>query len=82
MKRKDNEDGSYVLTANAGRDLAILDKSGGAIARAKEVLIPPAGTLNVWTEVVEEITNPTDSDPDKEAWIAELKAELARLENN
>ena len=82
MKRTDNTDGSYVLTANAGMELAILDESGGVIARAKEVLIPAAGTLNVWTEVAEEIPESGDSDPEKEARIAVLKAELAKLENN
>ena len=82
MKRIDNEDGSYVLTANTGMDIAILDESGDVIARAKEVLIPPAGTLNVWTEVAEEIPESADSDPEKEARIAALKAELSMLENN
>ena len=75
-------DGAYILTADAGMDLAILDESGGVIARAKEVVIPPAGTLNVWTEVAEEIPESADSDPEKEARIAALKAELAMLENN
>ena len=55
MKRIDNEDGSYVLAANTGMDIAILDESGNVIARAKEVFIPPAGTSNVWTEVAEDI---------------------------
>ena len=82
MKRTDNMDGAYILTADAGMDLAILDESGGVIARAKEVVIPPAGTLNVWTEVAEEIPESADSDPEKEARIAALKAELAMLENN
>ena len=82
MKRTDNMDGAYILTADTGMDLAILDESGGVIARAKEVVIPPAGTLNVWTDVVEEIPQPSDSDPEKEARIAVLKAELAKLENN
>ena len=80
MKRIDNEDGSYVLTANTGMDIAILDESGNVIARAKEVFIPPAGTSNVWTEVAEEIPELVDSDPEKEAKIAFLKAELAKLE--
>ena len=82
MKRTDNMDGAYILTADAGMDLAILDESGGVIARAKEVVIPPAGTSNVWTEVAEDIPELVDSDPEKEAKIAFLKAELAKLENN
>ena len=82
MKRTDNTDGSYVLTADAGRDLAILDENGSVIARAKEVLIPSTGTLNVWTEVAEGIPELVDSDPEKEARIAALKTELAKLENN
>lgn len=82
MKRTDNMDGAYILTADTGMDLAILDESGGVIARAKEVVIPLAGTLNVWTEVAEEIPESADRDPEKEARIAVLKAELAKLENN
>ena len=73
MKRTDNTDGSYVLTADAGSDLAILDEKGSVIARAKEVLVPPAGTLNVWTEVAEEIPESADSDPEKEARISKVR---------
>ena len=36
MKRTDNEDGSYILTADIGRDLAVKDEAGNVIARAKE----------------------------------------------
>jgi len=80
MTRTDYTDGGYVLTADAGMDLAVLDESGSAIARVKEVAIPAAGTLNTWTEVVEEPPVVVDEDKIKETRIAELKAELARLE--
>ena len=82
MTRKDNTDDGYVLTATAGYDLAVLDESGSIMARAKEVLIPAAGTLNVWTEVVEEVPQPVEGDPQKDTKIAELKAELAKLQTN
>ncbi len=82
MKKTDNSDGGYILTASDGYDLAILDESGNAIARVKEVLIPTVGTLNVWTEITEELPQLADSNPDKEEKIAELKAELAKLETN
>lgn len=81
MKRTDNENGSYILTAEAGRDLAVKDESGNVIARTKEVLIPAAGTLNTWVEVPEEMPKPVDRDAEKAARIAALEAELAALKN-
>ena len=82
MKRTDNEDGGYILTVDNGMDLAVLDQSGNVLVRGKEVMIPPAGTLNTWVEIIEELPKPIEVDTEKEAWIAELKAELVRLENN
>ena len=82
MTRTDNKDGGFTLVAKGGMDLAVLDESSNVIARAKEVLIPAAGTLNAWMEVSEEVSQPTDSDPEKEARIAALKAELAKLQKN
>ena len=79
MKRTDNADGGYTLTADAGRDLAIKDEAGNIIARTKEVLIPAAGTLNTWVEVVEELPEPADEDAEKAEKIAALEVELAKL---
>ncbi|MEG1491963.1 MAG: hypothetical protein RR394_06900 [Oscillospiraceae bacterium] len=83
MKRTDNPDGGYVLTADAGRELAISGKDGSISARAKEVIIPAAGTLNTWIEVAEEIPKPADTaaqeDAAKSARIESLEAELAAL---
>ena len=82
MTRNNHTDGGYVLTADAGHDLAVLDDSGSVIARAKEVVIPAAGTLNIWSEVVEEVPQPVEGDHQKYTKIAKLKAELAKLESN
>ena len=79
MNRTNNEDGSYILTARAGRDLAIKDESGNVVARTKEVLIPVAGTLNTWIEVVEELPGTVDEEAEKAARIVALEAELAAL---
>lgn len=81
MKRRDNMDGAYILTAGIGLDLAILDESGGVIARAKEVVVPPAGTLNVWIEIMEELPVDTYPSAEKEARIRALEAELDTLKN-
>lgn len=81
MKRTDNEDG-YILIADAGLDLVVKDKSCKVIARAKEVFIPDAGTLNTWVEIVEELPESVDEEAEKAARIATLKAELAKLELN
>ena len=82
MKRIDNADGSYILTADAEKDLAIKDDAGNIISRTKEVLIPAAGTLNTWGEVVEELPVVVDEDVDKRAKIAALEAEIAKLKND
>ena len=80
MQKTEFEDGGYSLIAETGNDLALLDKKGRVIERTKEVLIPAIGTLNTWVEVVEEPPVVVDEDKIKETRIAELKAELARLE--
>lgn len=80
MLKTDFEYGGYSLAADVGHDLVVLDEKGEVIARTKEVQIPAVGTLNTWVEVLEEIPIPVVVDADREAWIAELKAELARLE--
>lgn len=81
MKQTNNEDGSYILTADAGRDLVVKDENGEVIARTKEVAIPATGTLNTWIEDLEIISpDPVDTaETDKAAKIAELEAELAKL---
>lgn len=80
MQKTEFEDGGYALIAETGHDLALVDKKGKVIERTKEVLIPALGTLNTWVEVVEEPPVVVDEDKIKETRIAELKAELARLE--
>lgn len=79
MTKTDNPEGGYILTADAGRDLVVKDEAGNIITRTKEVLIPPAGTLNTWVEVVEELPVVVDEDAEKAAKIAALEAELAAL---
>lgn len=88
MKRTDNEDGSYILTADAGRDLTVLDTEGNPIDRCKEVTIPTIGTLNTWVEVAELPPTPevvVMADPvqqqiaDLEARLVQLKAEVAQI---
>ena len=78
MIKTDNANG-YVLTADVGKDLIVLDKKGEVIARTKEVLIPTAGTLNTWVEVIEELPVIVDKDAEKAEKIAALEAELAKL---
>ncbi len=82
MKRTDNEDGSYILTAEAGRDLVVKDNSGNIVERTKEVIIPAAGTLNTWVEVVEELPEIVVEEAEKAEKIAALEAELAALKAN
>lgn len=81
MKRTDNEDGSYVLTADAGRDLVVKDENGEVVARTKEVTIPATGTLNTWVEDLEVLPpDPIDTvEAEKAEKIAALEAELAKL---
>ena len=71
MKRADKHDGGYVLTADVGKDLIVMDGETVA-ARAKEVIIPPAGTLNTWIEADELPPEPEKQD-DNAAKIAELE---------
>ena len=81
MKRIDKPDGGYVLTAEDGKDLVVLDGET-VMARAKEVFIPPAGTLNVWTEADELPPEPAKQDEDKAAQIAELERKLEELKKS
>lgn len=78
MIKTDKPDGGYVLTADAGKDLVVLDGDTVTV-RAKEVLIPLAGTLNVWTEADELPPEPAKQDDDKAAQIAELERKLEEL---
>lgn len=85
MKRTDKPDGGYILTADAGKDLVVMDGDGNVIARTKEVAIPAAGTLNTWVETAEELPvapEVSSEDADKAIRIAELEAELARLKGD
>lgn len=82
MKRANNADGGYTPTADAGRDLAVKDEAGNIITRTKDVLIPAAGTLNTWVEVIEELPEPVDENTEKAAKIAALEAELAKLKGD
>lgn len=85
MYKVDNEDKSYTLTAETGKDLALKDTKGNITIRAKEVYVSALGTLNVWEEVDElppEPELPVITDPKKqeieslEARLSQLKAEV------
>ena len=52
MIKTDKPDGGYVLTADTGKDLVVMDGETVTV-RVKEVIIPPAGTLNTWAEADE-----------------------------
>ena len=77
MKRADKPDGGYVLTADVGKDLVVMD-GGTVTVRVKEVFIPPAGTLNTWTEADELPPEPEKQD-DNSAKIAELERQIEEL---
>ena len=77
VRRTDRSDGGYVLTADAGKDLVIIDGKTVAV-RAKEVIIPPAGTLNVWTEADELPPEPEKQD-DNAAKIAEPERQIEEM---
>ena len=81
MIKTDKPDGGYVLTADVGKDLVVTDGET-VTARAKEVIIPPAGTLNVWTEADELPPEPAKQDDDKAAQIAELERKLEELKKS
>lgn len=74
-----NPDGSYMLAAALGYDLAIVI-DGKAQNRAKEVSIPAAGTLNDWVEVPELPPDPVPVEETTEERIARLRAEIEALE--
>ena len=80
MKRTDNPDGGYVLTADVGKDLVVMDGETVTV-RAKEVFIPPAGTLNTWAEADELPPEPEKQD-DNAAKIAELERQIEELKIN
>lgn len=68
--KKDNTDDGYVLTADAGHDLAVLDDSGSVMARAKEVLIPANRNAQRLDWGREEVPQPVDGDAEgyKNRW--------------
>ena len=81
MKRAVKPDGGYVLTADVGKDLVVMD--GETVeARTKEVFVPPAGTLNTWTEADELPPEPKKQDDNKAAQIAELERKLEELKKS
>ena len=77
MIKTDKLDGGYVLTADAGKDLVVMDGETVA-ARTKEVIIPPAGTLNTWIEADDLPPEPEKQD-DTAAKIAELERQIEEL---
>lgn len=79
MTKTMNPDGSYILKANEGYDLAVTVESIEQ-ARTKEVTIPAAGTLNEWVEVPEKLSEMEPVEETKEQKIEKLKVELAALE--
>lgn len=80
MTKTTNPDGSYVLKAGEGFALTVV-VDGIEQARTKEVVIPVAGTLNEWVEVLEKPPEPDPVEETKEQRIERLKAELAELES-
>ena len=80
MKRTDKPDGGYVLTADTGKDLVVMDGETVTV-RAKEVFVPPTGTLNTWTEADELPPEPEKQD-DNAAKIAELERQIEELKRN
>ena len=80
MIKTDKLDGGYVLTADVGKDLVVMDGET-VTARTKEVIIPPAGTLNTWTEADELPPEPEKQD-DNAAKIAELERQIEELKRN
>ena len=80
MIKTDKPDGGYVLTADVGKDLIVMDGET-VTARTKEVVIPPAGTLNTWTEA-DELPPETEKQDDTAAKIAELERQIEELKRN
>lgn len=79
MQKTNNEDKSYILTADEGKDLILKDSVGNITTRTKEVYIPPAGTLNTWEEVDALPPEPEVIIDPKQQEIAELEAKIAQL---
>lgn len=80
MKRTDKLDGGYMLTADVGKDLVVTDGET-VTARAKDVIIPPAGTLNTWTEA-DELPPETEKQDDTAEKIAEPERQIEELKRN
>lgn len=79
MTKTTNHDGSYVLKSGEGYDLIVV-VDGIEQARTKEVVIPVAGTLNEWVEVLELPPDPVPVEETTEERIARLRAEIEALE--
>lgn len=79
MQKTINEDKSYMLIAEEGKDLAIKDADGNFNNRTKEVFVTAEKTLNVWQEVDELPPVIIDEETIKQKEIAELEAKLAQL---
>lgn len=79
MTKTVNQDGSYMLAAAPGYDLAVVIDST-VQDRAKAVEIPAAGTLNDWVEVPEKPPDPVPVEETTEERIARLRAEIEALE--
>ena len=79
MQKTDNEDKSYILIADVGKDLVLKDENSVVINRTKEVYVSALGTLNVWEEIVELPPEPEVVIDTKQQEIAELEAKLAQL---
>ena len=66
-----------MLTADADKDLVVMDGETVTV-RTKEVIIPPAGTLNTWIEADDLPPEPEKQD-DNAAKIAELERQIEEL---
>lgn len=77
MIKTDKPDGGYVLTADVGNDLVVMDGETVTV-RVKEVFIPPAGTINTWAEA-DELPPETEKQDDNAAKIAELERQIEEL---
>ena len=79
IKRIDAPDGSYILKADEGYELALKDEKGNTTNRTKEVCVLKEGTLNTWEEVDELPPEPAIVEDPKQQEIADLEAKLAQL---
>ena len=81
MIKSDFKSGGYKLSAEDGQDLITLSDEV-EIARCKEIIIPPEGTLNEWIEVDALITPKLTEEELKQQRILELEKELELLKNS